>query len=95
MKTIRKYGWMVIVIVALVSLPLVMFQYAQFTGTDDKAVSMVQGIDKNYKPWFEGVKLFDSPEIISTFFALQAAIGASVLGYYIGFSRGKQQNKKA
>ena len=70
MKTIRKYGWMVIVIVARVSLPLVMFQHAEFTGTDDKAVSMVQGIDKNYKPWFEGVKLFDSPEIISTFFAL-------------------------
>ena len=95
MKTIRKYGWMVVVIVALVSLPLVMFQHAEFTGTDDKAVSMVQGIDKNYKPWFEGVKLFDSPEIISTFFALQASIGASVLGYYIGYSRGKQQNKKA
>jgi len=51
-------------------------------------------MDKNYKPWFEGVKLFDSPEISSTLFALQAAIGASILGYYIGFSRGKQQNKK-
>lgn len=94
MKTIRKYGWMVIVIVSLVSLPLVMFQHAGFAGTDDKAVSMVQGIDKNYKPWFEGVKLFDSPEISSTLFALQAAIGASVLGYYIGYSKGKRISNK-
>lgn len=94
MKIIRKYGLTIIVIIVLMSLPLVVFQHAEFAGTDDKAVSMVQCIDKNYKPWFEGVKLFESPEIISTFFALQAALGAGVLGYYIGYSKGKRISDK-
>lgn len=95
MQMIRKYWVGAVVVVALLVLPLVKYQHRNFVGTDDAAVTMVQGIEKNYKPWFSGVKLFESPEIASTLFALQAALGAGVLGYYVGFSRGKQTGKKA
>ncbi len=84
-----------LVIIAIVTIPLFIFKNADFTGSDDKAVGMIQAIDKNYQPWFNGFTLFRSAEIISTFFAIQAAIGAGVLGYYIGYSRGEKKNNKS
>ncbi len=44
----------------------------------------------NYKPWFEPIWEPPSGEIESGIFALQAAIGGVVLGYYIG----KKKNAK-
>ncbi len=75
-------------------LPLFVFKNGDFGGTDDKAVETIQNIDKDYQPWFNGLKLFESEEITSTLFALQAAIGAGILGYYVGFSRGRKDEIK-
>ena len=91
---IRKYWVGAGIIIVLLAFPLIKFQNSNFVGTDDAAVTLVQGIDTTYKPWFVGVKLFDSPEIASTLFALQAAIGASVIGYYVGYSKGKKSSTK-
>jgi cobalt/nickel transport protein len=89
-----RYLLMAFVIIVLVLIPIVMYKNVEFTGTDDKAVTAIQSIDKNYHPWFDGVKIFRSKELISTFFSLQAALGAGVLGYYIGYSRGKRTNER-
>jgi cobalt/nickel transport protein len=94
MKKTYSYIFALLVIVALVAIPLVVYQNASFAGTDDNAIQAIQSIDREYHPWYQGVKLFQSPEIISTFFALQAALGAGFLGYYIGYSRGKRANEK-
>ncbi|MBS1247819.1 MAG: cobalt transporter substrate-binding protein CbiN, partial [Proteobacteria bacterium] len=34
------------------------------------------------------------PEIASGLFALQAALGAGILGYYLGFKRGQAQGRR-
>ncbi|HAO33900.1 MAG TPA: energy-coupling factor ABC transporter substrate-binding protein, partial [Candidatus Competibacteraceae bacterium] len=34
------------------------------------------------------------PEIASGLFALQAALGAGVLGYYLGFKRGQARRRR-
>ncbi len=81
---------MITAIAGLVIVPLAIHRQSEFKGTDDGAVEMIQGIDRHYKPWFEGIHLFESEEITSTLFALQATIGALVIGYYIGYSRGKK-----
>lgn len=57
-----------------------------FTGSDDKAKSMISAINPDYKPWFSPILEPASGEIASLLFALQAAIGAGVIGYYIGVS---------
>ena len=93
MKKSYAYGLIALVVFALVVIPLIVFQNAEFVGTDDQAVAAIQHIDVHYQPWFEGLQWVQSSEIISTLFALQAAIGAGVLGYYIGYSRGKQKTK--
>ena len=90
-----KKALMILTIIALIVLPLAMYQNGEFSGTDDKAVSTIQEINKSYQPWFEGIKLFESPEIISTFFAVQADIGAGFMGFYVGFMKGKKQKEVA
>ncbi|SDG74004.1 energy-coupling factor ABC transporter substrate-binding protein [Propionivibrio dicarboxylicus] len=57
-----------------------------FTGADDKAKNMIGSINPDYKPWFSPIIEPASNEIASLLFALQAAIGAGVIGYYLGVS---------
>lgn len=57
-----------------------------FTGADDRAKNMIGTINPDYKPWFSPILEPASNEIASLLFALQAAIGAGVIGYYLGVS---------
>lgn len=59
---------------------------AIFAGADDKAKDLVGEINPNYKQWFEPLMEPASGEISSLLFALQAALGAGVIGYYLGVS---------
>lgn len=56
-----------------------------FGGADSKAEEVVGEVAPNYEVWFE--PLFEPPsgEIESLLFALQAALGAGVIGYYVGY----------
>lgn len=55
-----------------------------FGGADDKAKDMIGSIAPDYKPWFEPLIEPASEEIASLLFALQAAIGAGFIGYFLG-----------
>ena len=65
-----------------------------FLGADDKAKSAIDEIAPDYAPWFE--PLFEPPsgEIASLLFALQAALGAGFLGYYIGAARAREKLRR-
>lgn len=65
-----------------------------FLGADDKAKSAIGEIAPDYAPWFE--PLFEPPsgEIASLLFALQAAIGAGFLGYYVGAARAREKLRR-
>lgn len=64
-----------------------------FAGADAQAESVITQINPQYKPW--AVPLFEPPsgEIESLLFALQAALGAGVLFYYIGYMRGRREQQ--
>jgi cobalt/nickel transport protein len=55
-----------------------------FGGSDDAAKDMISEINPDYKPWFASIIEPASGEIASMLFALQAAIGAGFIGYYLG-----------
>lgn len=55
-----------------------------FAGADDKAKDLISEINPEYTPWFESLIEPASGEIASLVFALQAALGAGFIGYYIG-----------
>lgn len=80
-------------VVALAVLPLLVNGGGEFGGADGEAEAAVTEIDPNYSPWFSS--LFEPPsgEIESLLFVLQAAIGAGLvfyaLGYYVGRAKGR------
>lgn len=90
---------LVLAILALVALPLVMLRRADsrddlFGGADNRAAEAVKTLAPGYTPWF--TPLFEPPsaEVSSMLFALQAALGAGVIGYYFGLAKGRSQARR-
>lgn len=59
---------------------------SMFAGADDAARQAIGSIAPGYRPWFAPVFEPASAEIASLLFALQAAAGASVIGFWLGLS---------
>jgi len=66
-----------------------------FGGSDDRAQQAIGTIAPHYKPWFAPVFEPASSEIASLLFALQAAIGAGVIGYWLGLSVAGERARKS
>lgn len=60
-----------------------------FQGADSRAQDAITRIAPDYKPWFSPVMEPSSNEIASLLFALQAALGAGVIGYWLGVSKAR------
>jgi cobalt/nickel transport protein len=87
--TRRVNGVLVGLAVLLVAFPLVMGG-GTYKGTDDQAKEAVMSAVPDYKPWAAPFWEPPSPEIASLLFALQAALGAGVLGYILGYRKGQR-----
>ncbi|ERM90799.1 hypothetical protein O163_14000 [Caldanaerobacter subterraneus subsp. yonseiensis KB-1] len=81
---------LVLLVIGLMFFPLFIAKNAEFAGADDKATEAISEIAKDYKPWFHPIWEPPSGEIESLLFALQAALGAGFIGYYLGFVKGKK-----
>ena len=87
---------MMIAVIVLVAVPLWMVQKPApgpdgkeveiFRGADDQAKDVIGTLAPGYKPWFSPLMEPPSGEIGSLLFALQAALGAGFIGYYLGMS---------
>lgn len=86
---------LILLVVALVAVPLIWKAGAEFGGADDQVKDVVAEINPDYKPWFNALWTPPSAEVESFLFALQAAIGAGFIGYWIGFQRGRRATKAA
>ncbi|MEQ1701773.1 MAG: energy-coupling factor ABC transporter substrate-binding protein [Ilumatobacteraceae bacterium] len=83
-----KYLLAILAAVAvLIIAPLVARKGAEFAGADTLATDKVTEIDPGYEQWFDGWWSPPSGEVESFLFALQAALGASVIGYVAGTRR--------
>ena len=67
---------------------------AIFAGADDRAQRAIGDISPGYKPWFSPVFEPASDEIASLLFALQAAIGAGVIGFWLGMSVARERARR-
>ena len=79
-------GFAVIAIMCLAFLAYGASQGAEFGGADDGAEGVIENVDPGYEPWWSGIfGDYELPgETESLLFALQAAIGAIIIGYFIG-----------
>jgi cobalt/nickel transport protein len=80
-------------VVALAIMPLFIVKDGKFGGADDQGKEAITKINPDYKPWFESFMQPASSEIAGLLFAVQAALGAGVLGYAIGLYKGRSEGK--
>lgn len=78
-------------------LPLAMYNgmgedEGYFGGADDSAGTVVE--ETGYQPWFSSIWEPPSGEIGSLLFALQAAIGAIIIGYVLGYYNGQAKERR-
>jgi len=64
----------------------------EFSGADDQIAESVNQVNKDYKPWYKSIWKPPSAEIESLLFAIQAAMGAGFIGYYIGIKKNAKDN---
>lgn len=84
MKLWQKNLILLILVVLIAVLPLVFLKDAEFAGADGLAEEEITRIVPSYEPWYQPLFEPASGEIESLLFALQAAIGAGVVGYILG-----------
>lgn len=85
MKLWKKNLLLFSFVIILVITPLVILKNAPFSGADGEAEGVIAEINPDYVPWAAPVFEPASGEIESLLFALQAAIGAGIIGF--GFGR--------
>ena len=81
-------------VIVLLSLSQVVLA-AEWSGADDQAEEVISDINPHYKPWFSPVWEPPSGEIETFLFSLQAAMGALLIGYFIGYYRGIRHARNA
>jgi cobalt/nickel transport protein len=88
-STLYIAGFAIIALMCLGFLAYGATQGYEFGGADDGAEGVVEDVDPDYEPWWNGIfGDYELPgETESLLFALQAAIGAIIIGYFIGRTR--------
>ncbi|MGE5506552.1 MAG: energy-coupling factor ABC transporter substrate-binding protein [Actinomycetota bacterium] len=88
----RRDAWLLGLAAAIVAAPLVLGLPGNYQGADDQARAAISAADPGYQPWFAPLWQPPSKEVESLVFALQAALGAGVLGYVIGRIHGRRRH---
>lgn len=66
-----------------------------FVGSDSAATSHIEESHPGYVPWFQPLFEPSSGEVESGLFALQAALGAGLLGFVLGTMRERRRHRSA
>lgn len=77
-------------VIILAVLPLVLASGSDFGGADSQAEVAITELAPGYEPWYTSIWEPPGSEIESLLFALQAALGAGFIGYYLGYTRGRK-----
>ncbi|GCE00944.1 energy-coupling factor ABC transporter substrate-binding protein [Embleya hyalina] len=96
MKRSTKINLLIVLAVVLLAALPVVFGMGDdkdepFAGADTQAETAITENDPDYKPWFSPLYEPPSGEIESGLFALQAALGAGVVGYMFGVKRTRRK----
>ncbi|MFH1095152.1 MAG: energy-coupling factor ABC transporter substrate-binding protein [Candidatus Micrarchaeota archaeon] len=83
-----KYALALLAIIAIFALPFFVNPGAKFSGSDDAGSQAIQAQAPGYVRWVMPLWT-PPPETESMLFALQAALGALVIGYFIGYEKAR------
>ena len=85
----KKNILLILLAVVITVAPLFLVRDAEFGGADGLAEEEIINIQADYEPWFSPLIEPASGEIESMLFALQAAIGAGIIGFGLGYLKRK------
>lgn len=88
-STKNKGNWWLILGVIILTIAPLLFIKDEYTGTDGEAQKIIQEIQPHYQPWIKAILIPPSPEIENLLFVTQGVIGAGIIGYAIGFYKGR------
>ncbi len=93
-STQKSMTWLLLALVVILAvIPLFLHPGSEFGGADGQAEEVIAEINPEVQPWFEPIWSPPGGETESLLFALQAALGAGVIGYFFGLKRGEQRAK--
>ena len=84
---------LVTLVIVLIAAPFLFKKGSDFSGADSLAEEAIGEINGDYQPWFKPLWEPPSGEVESFLFSLQAALGAGLAGYYLGYVRGRAGKK--
>lgn len=93
MKLWQKNLILIVIVILIAVIPLVFLKDAEFGGADGLAEEAITEIAPDYEPWYSSLFEPASGEIESLLFALQAALGAGVVGFVLGRVTAKKPEK--
>lgn len=90
-----KTGWLLLGAVVLLGAAPLFWIKAEFAGADAQAEELITKIAPEYEPWATPVFEPQSTEVESLLFALQAGLGAGVIGFVVGqYTERYRQNRQ-
>ena len=94
-KNLRTAVICIVLCILIGIVPLMFIKDSEFGGADGQAEEAISQIDEDYEPWFESLIEPPGGETESLLFCLQAALGAGVFGFGMGYlvSRKKYMRK--
>lgn len=92
MKILKNNLVLICLVIIIGTAPLLLVKNSEFGGADGKAEELITEINPGYEPWAESFLTPPGGETESLLFALQAALGAGVVCYVLGYFRGKSKN---
>lgn len=91
-KVNPKHVLIIVIVIALFIVPFIINQNADFGGTDGQGPDAIE--ESGYTPWIDPLAYQPDDLGERLLFSFQVAIGAVVLGFYIGHETGRVNNKK-
>ena len=92
MKILKNNIALICLVIVIGAAPLMLVKNSEFGGADGKAEELITEINPGYEPWAESLIEPPGGETESLLFALQAALGAGVGCYVLGYFRGRAKN---
>ncbi len=86
-----RNGILFLFVILLAIFPLLFLKNAEFGGADGKAEEAIIEVAPDYEPWFHAIWEPPSGEIESLLFSLQAALGAIIIGYCLGYGKARKK----